>query len=128
MTRRNTIVGPCRLWLAVLWALICSGGEVLQARSTNPPAPRLLIQPRSAAEVKGLQPSIAQRGHRLHKELKNSGNLQVVELPEGKDLASELKKYREDQRVEYAEPDYWVQASLLSNDPYLTNGTLWALN
>jgi hypothetical protein len=55
------------------------------------------------------------------------GRLQLLNLPPGKDVAGALAQYRNNDLVEYAEPDFVMHMADLPNDPALANGLQWAL-
>jgi len=55
--------------------------------------------------------------------------LQVVQVAPGESIADAIIRYEQSGLVEFAEPDYMIQAAAtLPNDTYFANGTLWALN
>lgn|GEM_PF-863183 len=57
------------------------------------------------------------------------GGLQVLQLKEGIRLEEALKSLRDSGLVEFAEPDYLVQAAVVTpNDPRYLDGTLWNQN
>ncbi|MBI2682046.1 MAG: VCBS repeat-containing protein [Acidobacteriales bacterium] len=53
---------------------------------------------------------------KLHRQ-RVSGNLDLVELPPGADVAESARNYRQSPDVIYAEPNYVLQASQTPNDP-----------
>jgi thermitase len=66
----------------------------------------------------------ATRGDRAGKKFP-SLNLEEVVLRPGKPVGEALREYEADEHVEYAEPDYIVQALATPNDPHYFH--LWAL-
>lgn len=56
------------------------------------------------------------------------GNLQILRVPKGETVASLLAKYRQNNLLEFAEPDYLGQIFATPNDPYYVNHTLWGLD
>ena len=57
------------------------------------------------------------------------GGVQVLRVPEGGTAPGLINKYRNSGLVEFAEPDYLVQATATTpNDPRYLDGTLWGLN
>src|SRR6185503_2147614 len=50
------------------------------------------------------------------------------ELPAGADVSAAINEYRRSGHVEAAEPDYVRRATVLPNDPNVTNGAQWHLH
>ncbi len=50
----------------------------------------------------------------------------LVTLPEGEDVPSALARFKDDPRVAYVEPNYYLKPSVMPNDPLF--GMQWALN
>lgn len=48
-------------------------------------------------------------------------------IPQKSDILSIIDDYRNDPKVEYAEPNYIYHTFILPNDPYFINGSQWAL-
>ena len=55
------------------------------------------------------------------------GRLEVLQLRAGASAGNLLQQLRDNSAVAYAEPDYRVQASVVSSDPYYTSGSLWGM-
>lgn len=55
------------------------------------------------------------------------GDLELVSVPVGKDLAQAMKELAADPAVEFVEPNWVYQHAAVSNDTYVTNGTLWGM-
>jgi subtilisin family serine protease len=55
------------------------------------------------------------------------GDLALMRLPRGLDVATAVRAVQNDASVEYAEPNWIYQHSATSNDPYYTNGSLWGM-
>jgi thermitase len=50
--------------------------------------------------------------------------VQIVELPPGLSVGKAIGFYERNPNVEFVEPDYYVEAALVPNDPYYTYGQL----
>lgn len=48
-------------------------------------------------------------------------NIKVLKITDGQTVAEAIEKYSKNQNVEYVEPDYLCEFSLVPNDPYYTN-------
>ena len=57
----------------------------------------------------------------------NRGELALLRLPAGRDLASAINDLSKQSIVEYAEPNWTYQHRATSNDTYYTNGSLWGM-
>ncbi|MGH8062884.1 MAG: S8 family peptidase [Pseudoxanthomonas sp.] len=55
------------------------------------------------------------------------GELALLKLPAGVDLAAAISAINNDPAVEYAEPNWTYQHQTTSNDTYYTNGSLWGM-
>jgi subtilisin family serine protease len=56
-------------------------------------------------------------------------NIQLIHLNRNLSVEEAVRRAKEDPRVEYAEPDYFVYASdTLPNDGYFTTGEMWGLS
>lgn len=55
------------------------------------------------------------------------GDLDVVAVPVGLSLADAMQRLAGDPAVEFVEPNWQYQHAAVSNDPYVTNGTLWGM-
>jgi len=56
-----------------------------------------------------------------------TGELVLLKLPNGLDVAAAVRAINDDPAVEYAEPNWTYQHQIASNDPYFTNGSLWGM-
>lgn len=57
----------------------------------------------------------------------NRGELALLRLPAGRDLAGTIRELSKQSAIEYAEPNWTYQHSATSNDTYATNGSLWGM-
>lgn len=55
------------------------------------------------------------------------GDLVLMRLPSGLDVATAVHALQRDAAVEYAEPNWIYQHAATSNDTYYTNGSLWGM-
>ncbi|GAA4863949.1 S8 family peptidase [Luteimonas vadosa] len=55
------------------------------------------------------------------------GELALMRLPRGLDVATAVRAIQNDTSVEYAEPNWIYQHAAVSNDTYYTNGSLWGM-
>lgn len=55
------------------------------------------------------------------------GELALLKLPAGMDMAAAISAINDDPAVEYAEPNWTYQHQAVSNDTYYTNGSLWGM-
>lgn len=55
------------------------------------------------------------------------GELALLRLPPGLDIAAAVRAISSDPAVEYAEPNWTYQHQATSNDTYYTNGSLWGM-
>jgi|694.fasta_scaffold01456_22 subtilisin family serine protease len=65
--------------------------------------------------------------HTMAMKESNAGILQVVKLPENTDVLAAARHYSNQPGVLYAEPNYILTHSAISNDPSYTNGSLWGM-
>ena len=56
------------------------------------------------------------------------GGLEVLQLPLGATVDGAVAVYQQSGLVEYAEPDFVVQALTAPNDAYFADNSLWGLN
>jgi subtilisin family serine protease len=99
-------------------------------RTGEPSGSRILVkwkQSPGTAAVKTFTASTLARELRTFEKV-GAGKLQVLTLPPGKTAASAVAQYRQNNLVEYAEPDYKLHLATLPNDPELVNGRQWALH
>lgn len=55
------------------------------------------------------------------------GELALLRLSGGKDIAAAVRSLSSNPAVEYAEPNWTYQHSAVSNDTYVANGSLWGM-
>jgi subtilisin family serine protease len=55
------------------------------------------------------------------------GELALLALPKGRNLAAAVSALASNPAVEYAEPNWTYQHATTSNDTYVTNGSLWGM-
>ena len=55
------------------------------------------------------------------------GELALLRLPPGRDVAATVRALSVNPYVEYAEPNWTYTHQAVSNDPYYTNGSLWGM-
>lgn len=114
-------LGLCLPWPTA--AQVRSASELTRYRSD-----RILVKPKSNQTLQTLANLHAtQRGTVLY-TFPKLGNLQVIGLPSGMSVKTAIQQYERSGRVEFAEPDYWVHASIEPNDPEYVAGTLWGLH
>jgi len=117
----STVPLGLALWLLSLGGMASSPG----AHHPN----QVLVMPLRRECASGLERFQADRGVRVRGVFSRLGGLQVVRLAEGESVSRAIAAYRESGLVAYAEPDHVVSAvSVLPDDPYFQNGTLWWLS
>lgn len=90
---------------------------------------QLLLMPRSETARSALQELHATHLARVIRSFPALGQLQVVRLRDGDNVADAIARYEASGLVAFAEPDYAVSAAAtLPSDPYFQNGTQWWLN
>ncbi len=89
---------------------------------------RILIQPKPGRHGPALASLHSRHGATVWRTFASLDHLQVIQLPAGVPVAEALALYESSGDVEFAEPDYWVQASLEPNDPEYIRQALWGLN
>jgi subtilisin family serine protease len=55
------------------------------------------------------------------------GELALLRLPPGREIAATVRALSANPAVEYAEPNWIYTHEAVSNDPYYTNGSLWGM-
>ncbi|MCU0789421.1 MAG: S8 family serine peptidase, partial [Verrucomicrobia bacterium] len=90
---------------------------------------RILVQPRRDADFAALDRFHATQRTHIRRSFKRIGNLQIVDVPAGTDIAVLIARYARSGLVECAEPDYLIRAAVTEpNDPRYLDGTLWGLH
>jgi subtilisin family serine protease len=56
----------------------------------------------------------------------SSGDLELVRLPQGQNIAAAVRELQSSNVVDFAEPN-WIYRHTSSNDPYYGNGSLWGM-
>jgi subtilisin family serine protease len=89
---------------------------------------RILVQPRVGTTAGSLARFHAAQKARVLRTFDGIGRLQILALPDGATVPGSIASYQRSGLVEFAEPDYLVQAALTPNDPKYVDGTTWGLN
>ena len=91
----------------------------------------LLVKYRDGASVTDLQALNhglgAQKLETVRAGNSKKGELALLKLPAGLDVAAAVRAINDDPAVEYAEPNWIYQHQAVSNDTYYTNGSLWGM-
>src|SRR6185295_126763 len=104
--------------------------SILMAQ-VNPPAPagfrpdRILVKPSAGADLTALHLAL---GTQVLRAFPAIGNLQIVQLPDDGLVSTLLEAFQQSGLVDYAEPDFIVQAVLEPNDFRYGDGSLWGLH
>ncbi len=69
----------------------------------------------------------SQGAQKLQTVRAGKGELALLKLPAGRDVASAIRALSQNPAVEYAEPNWRYQHAATSNDTYYTNGSLWGM-
>ena len=135
--RCSTSSARLRLFNPVLLLLLVVLMAILDGRAQNLPptnrrasyrADRILIQPMKVDGSTALEVLHRRHGTRILRVFPSLENLQVLSLPAGGDVNSTVAAFRQSGLVEFAEPDYWLKAAAVPNDPRFLDGTLWGVN
>ena len=111
------------LLLSLLW-LAGARAAPWEARSD-----RFLAQPKTNSSPGQLTRFHEAHGGKLLRNFDRLRGLQIVEVPPGSRVADFIAAYNASGLFEYAEPDdIGYTFATMPNDPYFTNGSLWALN
>ena len=89
---------------------------------------RILVKPRSELTLGNLSALHASLGMQVLQTYPRVGNLQVVAVPPTSSPSDLIATYRQSSLVEYAEPDYQVQALQAPDDFRYQDGSLWAMH
>ena len=82
----------------------------------------------SAANLQALNHGLgAQKLETVRTGNSKKGELALLKLPAGLDVAAAVRAINDDPAVEYAEPNWIYQHQAVSNDTYYTNGSLWGM-
>ena len=85
-------------------------------------ADSILVKPKPGRDLAAF---VGERGERVHKRFERFGNLQVLKLRQGADVPAILKQYRDSGLIQYAEPDWIVQAAVTPDDTEF--GSQWGM-
>ncbi len=55
-------------------------------------------------------------------------NVYVVEVPASSDIEAVVQEFQSDSHVEYAQPDYIMETTMVPNDPYYSSSGSWGQN
>lgn len=87
----------------------------------------ILIKPKVGISKERLAQFHAGKGSKVLRTFR-TGGAQVLSVPASETVSNLIAKYRSSGLVEFAEPDYLVQAAAtIPNDPYFLEGRLWGL-
>lgn len=112
--------------LGLVITLFLSDVPISAAPPNNLPkfaADHILVKFKTGINALSMQPANDRHGGSIIKQI-SSLNVQVVEVPAGQ-VNEQIKAYQNDSTVEYAEPDYLVQAFGASDDPYFSQHGVW---
>jgi len=88
----------------------------------------VLLRPKLHLDPAALERFHSAQRSQVLRRVEQVNDLQVVRIPAGKSVEGVIEQYQRSGLVEYAEPDYQVQAALAPNDPAFASGALWGLN
>ena len=89
---------------------------------------RIIIKLKEEVDLKNAAKYHMASGAKVKKALNCRGKIQVVEIPKGSNIAKIIDRYKKSGLVEYAEPDYIMEALVVDpNDPKYANGSQWGL-
>jgi subtilisin family serine protease len=120
--------------LSFVLAFSLPGSEIAFAgvaeASVSPPyrPDRILVQPKTETSLETLANFHSTNNAQVLWTLPSMGRLQVVSVPAGETVESLVRRYQQSGLVQFAEPDYFVQADAIPNDPKFLDGTQWGLN
>jgi len=115
--------------LALVCAVAMGSHTSFAALSSSEYRPdQILIQPKKNVSPAALANFHALRQSQVVKTFANLGGMQVVRVPSGESVASLVAKYQQSGLVEFAEPDYFIHACSVPNDPLFLNGSQWGLD
>lgn len=112
--------------------------ELLSAAPSSVTLPALQTDPQSYDQthilvrfrsgISDLEINSVLPGATVRPELGLVDGLREVRLPAGASVDEALSAYRKEPFVLYAQPDYVIHASGMTNDPLVQDGTQWALS
>ncbi|MBI3819611.1 MAG: S8 family serine peptidase [Planctomycetes bacterium] len=114
-----------------------SGNLALAGIQTNPHVPdQVVVQFRAGVgeNAKAAARSLFEAstvevvlGESQRTDSDHKGDLELLRIPAGLDLATVIKSLDRDPAVEFAEPNWIYHHFSTSTDPYYTNGSLWGM-
>ncbi len=127
--RCNRSATTSALTALIVWSVTVVAQSLVLAQTNPSPTgfrtDRILVKPKPGADLTMLHVSF---GTKVLRRFPAIGNLQVLELLPGADVRVLLGAYQQSGLVEYAEPDFIVQATLEPNDFRYSDGSLWGLH
>ncbi len=120
-----------RILSLILGLIYLGSGLSIHAQAVDPAyrPDRILIKPNPKTSLATLAHFHAARKSMVLHTFNRMGGVQVLRVPKGETVQSLIAEYQHSGLVEYAEPDYTVQAAAnIPDDPYFANGLLWGLN
>jgi subtilisin family serine protease len=115
-------------FVALIFVLTIATGTAAPPLAIPYRPDRILVQPKETRTLARLTVHAGLPGAKILRTFPALGDLQVVQLPEGTDVATAIHQYGLYAWVEFAEPDYWVHSSAVPNDPDYLSGMLWGLH
>jgi len=88
---------------------------------------RIIVKLSPSANASLLESALNSSGCKSRAAYPSLGNLHVIELPSGVSAEAGLRLIRRLPGVEYAEPDYVLQAARVPNEPRYADGSLYHL-
>ena len=115
---------PQRFYRAVAMSDIGPLGGLLEGFRDD----RILVKPKPGVILSVLGELHALLGTEVLQSYPSIGDLQVLQVPVAASVSDLIAIYQRSGLVEYAEPDYQVQALLAPNDFRYNDGSLWGLH
>lgn len=119
--RVGVSLGIAWVCFGLLWAGLAAAG----VRAATPPAPegrvpgQVIVRWREGVEAMAAEALLVEQGARVLKQVEEQG-LSLVTVPLGREEAF-LRAVAGDPRVAYAEPNRWLHACGVPDDPYWTS-------
>src|SRR5688572_23629662 len=86
---------------------------------------RLIFKPKAGVTPEQLKD--LQGNRRLLKRFERLGKISVMQVDRGENVEQAIERLNASGLVEFAEPDYWVRAAVVPNDPHFASGLQWPL-
>ncbi len=113
--------------MALLAQPAAPGRDPVEARPAKAAEDRIILRLKPGKDLKGLHNQLGGKARKLmRKARQNQADLEVVEIPRGQ-RDKVLEAYRKSGLVEYAEPDYILEALVEPNDFRFWDGSMWHL-